>query len=31
MVAAVAAFAYVAAEIPRPFEKIPLEGRKADE
>jgi carboxypeptidase Q len=31
VVAAVAAFAYVAAEIPRPFERIPPEGRKADD
>jgi carboxypeptidase Q len=29
MVAAVAAFAYVAASVPEPFEKIPPEGRKA--
>jgi hypothetical protein len=30
MVAAVAAFAYVAASVPQPFEKIPPEGRKAE-
>jgi hypothetical protein len=31
MVAAVSAFAYVAAEMPEPFEKIPPEARKKDE